>query len=243
MSEPGVSITYGLERQENIGKYIVRYWSAPASLDGFVGRAITIAAEALPLVEIPEVIRIDDLSGKDITGEGNPDMVVVRHTGGASCCSWVEVYDLGDQVREVLGSPYSRFSGTFEDLDRNGAFEFITYDDSYSSSCGYPGAVSAKVIFEYDGKEYRPASPKYAKYYQADIEKHLKWARDAVPTNGDYDGTTKCSVLPLVLDYLYAGQTDQAWEALHKLYTYPDLNETEAWLKGIMERSPYYVAP
>ena len=242
-SEQGLLITYRLERQETIGKYIVRYWSAPPSLDGYSGSALTIAADAQPLVEITEVIDIDQLSGTDITGEGDPDLIVVHHTGGASCCTWVEVVDLGDQVRTVLSSPFSGFSGVFEDLDGNGVFEFITYDDSYDSSCGYPGAVSAKVIYEYDGDEYRPASPKYAKSYQADIDKHLEWAQAAKPANGDYDGTTKCSVLPLVLDYLYSGQTDQGWKVLHEYYTYPDVDEIEAWLKGKMEESPYYVAP
>jgi hypothetical protein len=39
---------------------------------------------------------------------------------------------------------------------------------------------------------------------------------------GDWDGTGKCLVLPLALDYLYTGQAELAWGALNQYYDYPD---------------------
>lgn len=38
----------------------------------------------------------------------------------------------------------------------------------------------------------------------------------------------KCSVIPLVLDYLYTGQPDQAWAELYRLYPYPDVETLRA---------------
>jgi hypothetical protein len=55
------------------------------------------------------------------------------------------------------------------------------------------------------------------------IADHTQMIEETDPSEfGDWDGTSKCLVLPLVLDYLYTGQAERAWEALNQYYDYPD---------------------
>jgi hypothetical protein len=50
-------------------------------------------------------------------------------------------------------------------------------------------------------------------------------------------------VLPLVLDYLYSGQPDQAWAALESYYQFPDAAAFREEIQASVEASPLYVAP
>jgi len=48
-------------------------------------------------------------------------------------------------------------------------------------------------------------------------------AEDAVAGDlAEWDETTKCAALPLLLDYLYTGQADQAWIAFNRFYAHSD---------------------
>ena len=59
--------------------------------------------------------------GKNLTGDGKPNLVVRTYSGGAHCCTDVHVFELGEKFRHV-----ARFdanvseSVSFEDLDKNG---------------------------------------------------------------------------------------------------------------------------
>lgn len=55
----------------------------------------------------------------------------------------------------------------------------------------------------------------------------------------DWDGTPKCTVLALVLDYLYSGQSEKAWEALYHYYRYPDVEDLRRAVEDTVRRSRY----
>jgi len=243
-----IGVSYSLESKQTIGNYVVRIWSIPTPTVEFVGKAITVQSltgmgAGQPILEIDSILEINPLTGHDLTGDGFPDIAVTVATGGANCCFSVVAYNLGLEPTKILSSPYSEFSGTFQDLNRDGIFEFITSDDPLRSFCAYPTALAVKVIYQYQNGTYQPASPKFAPYYAEDIAKHTRVATDAKPSDGDWDGTTKCSVLPLVLDFLYSGQTDEAWEALRLYYTYPDLENLKLDIEWLIRKSPKYVSP
>jgi hypothetical protein len=238
-----IPATYVVEEERLIGSYTVRLWRNTAEDSWGYDNIATISAGDRTLVQIEMVSGLGSLTGADVTGEGHPDVIVEIFTGGAHCCFSTLVYDLGSTLTKVLETPQSNCGGRFEDLDGDGVFEFVTCDDLFAYVyCAYAASPMVKVILQYEpGRGYVPASPRFAHLYAEDIAVHTRRA-EGTEDFGDWDGTNKCAVLPLVLDYVYIGQADQAWATLNRLYDYPDrlLFWTEV-VRAVTD-SPLYVA-
>lgn len=238
---------YEVEEELVIGPYVVRVWRNTTSemLANF-DSVVTIQATGQPMIQIDMAPGLHELTGTDITGEGNPDVIVETYSGGAHCCFSTIVYDLGSTPTEVLRTPESNCSGSFEDLDEDGVLEFVTCDDRFSYVyCCFAGSPVAKVIMKYrPGEGYVPASTSFRHLYAEDIANHTEAAEAATP--GEYcewDETTKCAVLPVVLDYLYSGQWDKAWAELDRLYPYADKETFREEITDSVGRSELYVFP
>ena len=133
--------------------------------------------------------------------------------------------------------------GSFEDLDGDGVYEYIGCDELLpQADCRDTPVV--RVIYRYqEGEGYLPASPRFKAQYAADIQQHTRLAGKGKPgQQGERDGSNKCSVLPLVLDYLYSGQPNEAWSAFARYYTSPDASQWRAEIETAINQSPRYVA-
>jgi hypothetical protein len=242
-----ISDTYAVEDERLIGAYIVTLWhNTAADALGF-DNIVTIASAAggQTLVQLDLVSGFRDYTGHDITGEGDPDLVLERYTGGAHCCFSVIVYNLGPTPTKVLETRESNCSGRFEDLDGDSVPEFITCDDLFAYVyCPYAASPMVQVILRYEpGRGYVPASPHFAQLYAEVIVQHTGLAEGATAEGmGEWDQTTKCGVLPLVLDYLYTGRADRAWEEFSRLYAYPDALLFWAEIVRAVSESSLYVA-
>jgi hypothetical protein len=141
---------------------------------------------------------------------------------------------------KVMETPLSNCEGLFEDLDKDGVSEFVACDEMFAFVlCNPARPPLVQVVLQYQpGKGYVPASPRFASIYTNNIATHRKLAEEAKP--GGWDNTTKCSVLPLVLDYLYSGQPAQAWSELDRLYKYPDKQLFWAEIVRAASDSPLY---
>jgi hypothetical protein len=236
---------FALQEEHQLGSYVVRLWRNTTSETDWEN-IVTLAVGGQQLVQIEPVASLGDLTGKDITGEGHPDVIVERYSGGAHCCFSTAVYDLGPALTKVLETPESNCSGRFDDLDGDGVFEFVTCDDLFAYAyCPFAGSPMVKVILRYEpGRGYGPASPRFAHLYEGDIAEHTQLAEKTKPGEmGEWDGTTKCAVLPMVLDYLYAGMADRAWEEINRLYPYDDVKSFYAEIEQSVAKSPLFTPP
>jgi hypothetical protein len=230
-----------------IGPYAIRLWRNTSEDDfGFPFDSIaTISALEQPTVQIENSVGLGDLTGTDITGEGNPDVIVERYTGGAHCCFSTIIYDLGPKMTRVMETPESNCGGRLEDLDGDGIYEFVTCDDLFAYVyCCYAGSPVVGVILKYEpGEGYVPASPSFAEAYDEDIARDRELAEGASPgENCEWGNDTKCQVLPLVLDYLYLGQVDEAWSEFDRLYDYPDAALFRSEIEQMVSDSPLFVS-
>ncbi len=236
---------YVLFEEEVIGRYAVRVWRD--STGGFAfSDILTIDAYGLPTVQVEQFHSFGDLSGTDVTGEGNPDVVIRTYTGGAHCCFSTIIYDLGPPLSKVLETPQSNCGVTLVQLDPDSAYEILTCDDIFAYVyCCYAGSPVVRVILDFaPGQGYLPASPRFADLYVDDIATHTARAEQATP--GEYcedDRTTKCGVLPVVLDYLYSGDPQQAWAELDRLYQYPDADSFRAEVEQRVHTSQLFSDP
>lgn len=236
--------SFFLEEERIIGPYAIRLWRDANYIPGGV---VTIEGNNQPRVVIQMASYVDDLTGADLTGNGEPTVVVETFSGGASCCFGLQAYDLGPTIRRVLDKVENSCGAGMQDVNGDGIYEVVTCDDPLAYEyC--PGAASPRtlVYLAYDSglQRYVPASPRYSAYYAETISYDADTAASAGPGDfGEWDDTNKCGVLPLVLDYLYSGQTANAWSALSAYYSYPDAAEFRATIEERVYGSPLYVAP
>jgi hypothetical protein len=235
---------YVVEEEREIGAYAVQVWRNASPEGTPYDRIVLILRGGQPEARIDYVIALGEETGSDLTGEGNPDVVVRSYTGGAHCCFSTTVYDLGPDLRKVLETPLSNCDGTFEDLDGDGVAEFVTCDDVFAYAyCPFASSPVVQVVLQYDPARgsYLPASSRFPALYAEIVDRHLPQAESAQAGElGEWDGTAKCAVLPLVLDYLYTGQTEAAWSALGRTYTAPDAPLFWAEIVQAAKDSPLY---
>ncbi len=249
-SESYPNAVYALASEQTFGDYTVRYWQNGANdAFGFEG-IVSIAASGESPTQIENVMQstpFDPLSGTDINGDGFPEIIVNSYTGGAHCCSSVFVATMsGSAVVPILQTIPSNCGGRFIDLNSDGIQEFDTCDDSFAYAyCSYAASPIVRVIYQFDpANGYQPASPKFTSLYAETIAQDTQRAEQAQPGEyGENDNTNKCSVLPIVLDYLYSGQTDKAWSELSRLYTFPDVAQFRSEIENTVFNSPRYAVP
>jgi len=242
---PGGS--YRLENEVLIGAYGIRYWHNVDTGTSFED-IVLIEKTGVKSIEIEHVSAIAPLTGADINGDGYPEVIVETYTGGAHCCFGTQVYSLGDTPTLILKKPESGAGGQFQDLNGDWGYEFITYDDTFTYQyCPYVSSPFVKVIMAYDPEveQYLPASPDFPDEYDDDIAEDLigaeRVAEAGVSESGEWDETSKCSVLPLVLDYIFIGDLETARSELERTYTFNDLDRFWNDILFILQDSPLYV--
>ena len=227
-----------LLEERSIGAYTIRLWQ-PVPGTGMYNQA-TIHREGQPEITVDAVTAIHDLPA-GLTGDGSPDIWFETFAGGSRCCAGTVAYDLGTvptKVLDILQEPdyYGTGSGTFQDLDGDGSLEFITRDPLRGIPCSGP---AVKVILQYlPGQGYVGASPRFAAAHADDIAVHTRGAEEQVELSRD---GYKCGVYELIVDYLYSGQVDRAWEELQRLYLGSDLEQFRAQLQQAVNQGRFYV--
>ncbi|MEN6368508.1 MAG: hypothetical protein ABFD77_02285 [Thermotogota bacterium] len=239
-----------VERAAAIGPYMLRVWVNP--IDDFPSytRWVTIDRGGAILVSHEWATGFDEHTGTDINGNGTPDAIINLYSGGAHCCFDVAVYDLGPTLRRINFStpPGGNSSGVFEDLNGDAILEYRTADDSFAYAyCCFAASPAVSVVLRFDpiAFAYVPATYAFPGILEDSIEQDLQLAEQGAAGSvlGEWDETSKCSVLPLVLDYLYAGRIAEAWDALARYYPFPDRTAFQTEIEQVVYASPYFARP
>jgi len=207
-----------LAEQVSVNGYAIKVWDTSVGSVWEYGHAMVEAIGPDGSVStIDWVSRLDPVSGQDITGDGNPDLVIERYSGGASCCLSYIVLGLGEELTSIDLPLDSPAQATFRDLDADGILEVIGADGRFRCVlCCCANSPLPTVVLRYDRERgYVPAGPDFPEIYDAVIPEYKAKAEGR--WNGPFeeqDPTGRCYVLPLVLAYLYSGRAAEAWEAL-----------------------------
>lgn len=237
---------YALQEERVIGEYTVRLWG-DQNLDNwsaYFSGIVTVEGPPGTSTKIEEVTELDPWTGRDVTGDGTPDLVARTFTGGAHCCFSTIIYELGDHLVEALHSLPSNCDGAIKDLDGDGIVEFVTCDDSFAYRfCCFAGSPLPTVIMKYaPGKGYLPASPEFISAYDEDVARDLETAQTGAAADAcEWDESNKCSVLPLILDYLYSGREDEAMAAVDRYYTADDAEAFKTEVLITVHASPLWL--
>ena len=237
-----------------IGKYVIRRWRLSQDVYRY-----TISAIGQPNIQTPPIYEVywgglDPLTGIDITGEGNPDVIIHVYTGGMHCCHIEYVYDLGQTARMVFKLATSDCPGYFIDLDNDGVYEYETCDPNFQNvpltltgfSCPYASAPHPISIFKYSPEYgYQSANLQFVHLYAESIESHTKLLDEYLqnPSSAKSSTYSICDVSKLVLDYLYSGQTEKAWETLYQIYPSEMAEQYKAKIMAGLENNIFYEKP
>jgi hypothetical protein len=239
------SLIFNLQREWFINDYVVRLWQDPTAMY----QALTIDRAGQQRIQIDSMMggQVYDLTSTDITGEGNPDVIYeVAFAGSDPRCS-VVIYDLGAQAAtRIAETPPGICGARFTDLNSDGRRELIVNDPAFVNQfCGVEVSPLVEVVLEYNSGQRRfiPQSALFPEYYEAQAQSYL--ARTDLPAllsaqaQANELGSAKCTVLGVVLPYLYGGSISEGWTNLRQYYTFADVAQFQARVNEIFTTSPF----
>jgi hypothetical protein len=186
----------------------------------------------------------------DVTNDNEPEIIVWQADGGDLGFSHIWVFQTDTNLSKILETPPFLCASEFKDLNNDGTFEFQTCDHTfvyYKSICPFDSGFT-NVVFKYEQEQgYKLATPNFPQIYNEAISVHTKQIQDFSPdssrTQEILHDETQCTVLPLVLDYLYSGQRDNAWKVLEDYYPFEDLNNFKSDILQKAQNSPFFMEP
>ncbi len=161
-------------------------------------------------------------NGTDVTGRGQPDMIVSLFTGGAHCCSIHFVFELGPQFKLLATiNDADDDMAHFERL-ADGHYYYVTGDGTFDYwptcyACSPSMIVTLQWVADANGGEFHVAMDKMQTPAPTTAEwnSELSAAQKAVAAaDADSIGTTMWQT---VLNLIYGGHSDLAWKFVDAL--------------------------
>jgi hypothetical protein len=179
---------------------------------------------------------IDRFSGRDINGDGKPDLVITKWNGGAHCCFSLRIFSLGENFRKVVEVEGGSNTFEFKDLDKDGDQELIFYDNptDYMFSC-YAESAQGRTILTFengnyviDGKHMRSLAPSKKK-----IQLLKLMARRELLSAKELRNLPN-SFLELMMQMSYSGRINEAFQIVDDIWP-PHLGPKEIFKRQFNE--------
>lgn len=168
--------------------------------------------------------------GMDITGEGQPDLVIHEYTGGAHCCSLFHIFELGEKFRHIQTIELEDSSTDFKNLDDDPALELPMNDWAFAYwKTSFADSPAPKVILKYSDGQYRMAPTLMRKPALSPVE--LNGAAASIrplPEWNDPEQKIPPALWREMLNLIYSGNMDQAWSLFNL-----------AWPEGIAGKQEF----
>ncbi|MFZ0771588.1 MAG: hypothetical protein WCA49_15515 [Candidatus Sulfotelmatobacter sp.] len=215
------------QRVHRINGYLVQMLPGPKKTPYRCRGTITPPKGARVTVAQEWALSIDEISGNDINGGGTPDVVFDAFSGGENCCYLYWIVSLKKKpevIREIRNQVplvfRKRPDGGTEIRTGEGSFDLFFLPHSAS--------VIPELVLRLDGDQLVDIGSEYREEYDrqiakarselsaADLEK-FRQSRYNQKMFADQLSTVK-RVLTVVLNYLYSGREQQAWQALDEMW-------------------------
>lgn len=166
-------------------------------------------------------VGLHDAGGKDVDGDGKPDVVIEASTGGARCCLQYAIVSLSPP--RVLAQLRNAYPIDFKEM--SGGIVLSTQDSAFDFFQGfYEPSPRADVFLCFKGNKLEDVSSEFRDEYDREIAKarqrltkaELDQFRAAGPSPQKPE--VHAAVLTIVVEYLYSGREQQAWQAFGEMW-------------------------
>jgi hypothetical protein len=196
-------------------------------------------------------MNILEVSGKDISGDGTPEVVFEGYSGGAHCCWTYWIVSLSQSPKLVRTLANNRGFG-FKDLNNDGKIELVAEDGAFLYFDGLPdyGSPSPAVILRLAGTKLERVDSEFWPLYEKKIATARRLltptcvdifttqnVRMALANKSCDTANTKLQILNIVLNLLYGGHDTEAWDELAKYWPEKDLARIHALIQRTAESS------
>jgi hypothetical protein len=196
-------------------------------------------------------------TGKNLTGDGKPNLVIRTYSGGAHCCTDVHVLELGEQFRHVARFDARNSEGVvFEDLDKNGILTVSMADWHYLDVIAPMIASPApRITFRYLDGRYQlapdlmkqPAPPKEELKRLAQEIRELFNQAQKKPEEAEMILTRWNPEYPVpqlwskMLDLIYTGNETEALQLFDEAWpeTFPGKQKALKKFNALVDGSPF----
>lgn len=98
----------------------------------------------------------DPYSGSNITGNKIPNLVIGNWNGGAHCCFFLHIFELGKELKRLITIEGGSYPPTLVDLDKDKILEIEFYDGAidYQFAC-FASSPPGRVVMEYKNGKYQ----------------------------------------------------------------------------------------
>jgi hypothetical protein len=208
-------------------------------------------------------VGIDQMTGRDVSNDGNKDVVLESHTASSSDNLYSVV---GTNPPGLIRQIMTGATLSFEDRG-GGKIEIVTHDTAFQN--GFEGvapedAPAPPVFLRLRGKELYNVSNVYWPEYEIEVTRakaqlgryDISDFMGTTPSNKTENEkgagpspmeqrknyTTKTLILKVVVNYLYGGKGQEAWQALKEMWPYADRQRVQqailtTRMKGVLSDS------
>jgi hypothetical protein len=182
--------------------------------------------------------------GTDITGEGQPNLVLGEWSGGAHCCLKLQVFEIGEKFRKVAELDLQHTADPeFADVDGDGRIELVVADWTFAYwHAPFADSPAPQVILRFRDGAFHLATELMRKTPPRDadltskarqIRENPDWTENSDPPAGLWGE---------MLDLVYGGNAQLAWSFLDVAWP-PARPGKEKFLQEFREqlaKSPYW---
>lgn len=183
-----------------------------------------------------EYLRVIEIKGADLDGDGRKEYLFDFFTGGAHCCFITKVglvkgdrFSFGDSIQ------WNNGGYQLKDLDSDGEYELDGDNDMFAYAfTNYAQSYFSIAIYKYRNGKFYLANNEFEK----EVKKHIAYLKDVLseytakgfdcPRDEDEDtfntdaGAVKAILAPITADYESIGQAAEGYKLIDKVYKCPD---------------------
>ena len=190
--------------------------------------------------------------GRDITGNGLPDLVVSEWTGGANCCLVFHIFEIGTHFRRIaqIDAEFGDQGPHFMHLGRGPGLQVQIYDWTFANwHSDFADSPAPKVILEYTDGTYR-ISPSLMRTRQVDLKRldakveTIRREAERLRDGSWPEADVSSALWGTMLDLIYTGHERRAWQFLDEAWPY-NIRGKQLFRKDFTEqlkKSPYWKA-
>lgn len=127
--------------------------------------------------------RITEIRCVELTGDGSPDLSIEWYSGGAHCCTTIQIFQLRPALRQILMYGAGHTTGFTVVRDRGGKPALVLGDSSlayYGDLCFACSPSSMPLVACYTGTRYVDCTRRFPDAVQEAIKTYTDSLRDAI---------------------------------------------------------------